>query len=49
MNEMPREPQPKRRSRASKILEFLFWLALAFFVAWMMVQNIERILPANSF
>ena len=39
----------RRRSRASKLLEFLFWIALAFLTAWILVQNIESILPANSF
>ena len=43
--ELPR----RRRSRASKLLEFLFWIALAFLTAWILVQNIESILPANSF
>lgn len=41
--------QPKRRSRRSRFLEFLFWIALSFLVAWLMIQNIESILPANSF
>jgi hypothetical protein len=41
-------PRP-RRSRASKLLEFLFWIALAFLTAWILVQNIESILPANNF
>ena len=43
--ELPRA----RRSRASKLLEFLFWIALAFLTAWILVQNIETILPANNF
>jgi hypothetical protein len=48
--ESDRQPaEPRRRSRASKFLEFLFWIALAFFTAWVLVQNIETILPANSF
>ena len=43
--ELPR----RRRSRTSKLLEFLFWIALAFLTAWILVQNIETILPANNF
>lgn len=45
----PVELPTRRRSRASKLLEFLFWIALAFLTAWILVQNIESILPANSF
>ena len=40
---------PGRRSRTSKLLEFLFWIALAFLTAWILVQNIESIFSANSF
>lgn len=49
MNEMQPEDRPRRRSRVSKILEFLFWIALAFLTAWVLILNTERILPANSF
>lgn len=45
----PVELPPRRRSRTSKLLEFLFWIALAFLTAWILVQNIETILPANNF
>ena len=48
MNE-PRIEEKPRRSRASKLLEFLFWIALAVLTAWIMIQNVESILPANSF
>ena len=50
--ETPRQAppsQPKRRSRRSRFLEFLFWIALAVLVAWLMIQNVDSILPANSF
>ena len=33
----------------NKVLELLFWAAVALLTAWIMIQNIERILPANSF
>ena len=33
----------------NKVLEFLFWAAIAFLTAWLMIQNIETILPANNF
>lgn len=42
-------PQPKRRSRRSKLIEFALWVALAFLVAWIMIQNVDSILPANNF
>ena len=32
-----------------KFAEFMMWTAVAFLTAWLMIQNIERILPANSF
>ena len=48
MNEPPVQDKP-RRSRVSKLLELLFWIALAVLTAWIMIQNIESILPANSF
>ena len=49
MSEFPNEEKPRRRSRTSKLLELLFWLALSVLVAWILIQNIESILPANSF
>jgi hypothetical protein len=45
----PALPQPKRRSRGSKLLEFVLWIALSFLVAWVLVQNVDSILPANNF
>jgi hypothetical protein len=51
-NETPTQPAPtppKRRSRRSKLIEFVLWVALAFLVAWIMIQNADSILPANNF
>ena len=33
----------------NKYVEFLLWTAVAFLTAWLMIQNIEIILPANNF
>ena len=44
-----RPVEKSKRSRGSKLIEFLFWVALAVLTAWLMIQNIERILPANNF
>ena len=41
--------EKQKRSRTSKLLEFFFWVALAVATAWFMIENIERILPANNF
>lgn len=40
---------PKRRSVRARLLELAFWAAVALITAWVLVQNTERILPANSF
>ena len=43
-------PQPTgRRPLRNKLLELLFWIALAFLVAWLMIQNVNTILPADNF
>ena len=39
----------KLRSAASKLLELLLWAAIAVATAWLMIENIETILPANNF
>lgn len=49
MSEIPTGEKHRRRSRGSKIAEFLFWTAVALLTAWILIQNIERILPANNF
>ena len=57
MSQIPEETPPqasppqqsKRRSRRSKLIEFVLWVALAFLVAWIMIQNADSILPANNF
>ena len=49
MSEQPAPPEPKRRSVASKLLELLFWTAIAVGTAWLMIENINSILPANNF
>ncbi len=38
-----------KRSTISKVLEFLFWAGIAFLTAWLMIENINTILPANNF
>ena len=48
MNNDPSYEKPKR-SRTSKLLEFLFWAALALLTAWIMIANTDTILPANNF
>lgn len=47
---MNHEPvsRPKRSFR-SKLVEFLIWAAIAILTAWLMIENIETILPANNF
>ena len=47
MNE-DRATKPKRSAR-SKLIEFLVWVAIALLTAWLMIENIETILPANNF
>ena len=42
-------PEPKRRSWSSKLLEFLFWIAIAVITAYVLIQNVDSILPANNF
>ncbi|MBW3594019.1 MAG: hypothetical protein KY391_00455 [Actinobacteria bacterium] len=49
MNEERGIVEPKRRSVVSKLLELLFWAAIAVITAWVLIENIERILPANNF
>lgn len=49
MNDLHPEDRQRRRSRVSKTLEFLFWIAIAIATAWVLILNTERILPANSF
>ena len=39
----------KRRSWTSKLLEFAFWIALALVTAWVLIENVNTILPANNF
>lgn len=46
---VPETVTEKRRSVASKMLELLFWVAVAIATAWLMIENIETILPANNF
>ncbi len=41
--------QPKRRPVWAKLLELAFWVAVALVTAWVLIQNIETILPANNF
>ena len=41
--------EPKRRSVVSKLLELAFWAAIALITAWILIENVERILPANNF
>ena len=33
----------------TKLLEFLFWVAIAVITAYVLIQNVDRILPANNF
>ena len=40
--------KPKRSLR-SKLFELAIWVAIALLTAWLMIQNIETILPANNF
>ncbi len=49
MNEEPRRVEPKRRSVVSRLLELAFWAAIALITAWVLIENVERILPANNF
>ena len=49
MSETPTDSQPRRRSRVSKLIEFLFWVGLALLTAWILIQNVDSILPANNF
>jgi len=49
MSNDPRNIEPKRRSAVAKLLELLFWAAVALLTAWVLIQNVERILPANNF
>lgn len=39
----------RKRSLRSKVIELLIWAAIAVLTAWLMIQNIEAILPANNF
>ena len=41
--------EPKRRSWSSKLLELVLWVAVALITAWVLIQNVDRILPANNF
>jgi len=41
--------EPKRRSVAARLLELAFWVAVALGTAWILIENVERILPANNF
>ena len=41
--------EPKRRTVISKLLELAFWVAVALITAWVLIENVERILPANNF
>lgn len=38
-----------RRSWSSRLLELAFWIAIALVTAWVLIQNVDRILPANNF
>ena len=38
-----------QRSLRSKLIELVIWVAIALLTAWLMIQNIETILPANNF
>lgn len=44
-------PGPTRRRRPvrRKLLELLFWIAVAVATAWVMIANVNTILPANNF
>lgn len=48
MSDDPSYQKPKRSVR-SRLLEFLFWAAIAVGTAGVMIANTERILPANNF
>ena len=39
----------KKRSWSSRILEFAFWIAVALVTAWVLIENVNTILPANNF
>jgi hypothetical protein len=46
----PATPAPRRkRSRRARLLELLFWVLVALATAWIMIQNVDTILPANNF
>jgi len=49
MREERTRAEPKRRSVVSKLLELAFWAAVALITAWVLIENVERILPANNF
>lgn len=49
MSEERQIVEPKRRSVVSKLLELAFWAVVALITAWVLIENIERILPANNF
>ena len=40
---------PKKRSRRSRLVELLFWILVALATAWILIQNVDTILPANNF
>ena len=40
--------EPKRRSWSSRLLEFLFWVEISVITAYVLIQNVDRILPANN-
>ena len=44
-----RSIEKPKRSRTSKLLELLFWVGLAIVTAWLMIENIETILPGTEF
>lgn len=50
MSDEPRDPLgSKRRPLRSKLLELALWFAVALITAWILIQNVDRILPANNF
>lgn len=42
-------PRARRRPWSSRLLELALWLAISLLTAWILIQNIETILPANNF
>ena len=45
----PPPPTRRRRPIGRRLLELLFWIAVAVGTAWLMIENVNTILPANNF